>query len=437
MCKNPMCMLFGFVGGILMMWWSVGDGILTSTSKRVGSQMRRWCSSLMKHRCRTRMGNSGTICSSVYTTTLSVVPCLCKLCLLPTADEGNLSAAGLLFTHAEFDELVSKHYPDSEYHFHPSFLEMVFKITDGHVGAMYSFFHIILGSDQYRELKHSGQCYTLELFQKTGSPVWFLQQFESAAAGVFRRGLLPDDALRVLAVACVFFAVLCMGSMQDTNFTTEDNTRALQLCFSEGWLHTDYIDNKTEYFFPSTFHRWYVEWKLWDILDTTFHADKILDFVINVISIFSPQMLSTKRRVTTAGHVQHSPQAQYQNEFYRCCHTHSNGSLILFPEFGTTKGQVDFYIPAKQWGVTLLQDGDQLVQHSGQFSSQPGLYGTTLPLIDYIILDCCTTTPRLPHPDLQKLFHIVFNDGFSQVKILDNELKEVPRGEFMLLAMSL
>jgi hypothetical protein len=34
------------------------------------------------------------------------------------------------------------------------------------------------------------------------------------------------------------------------------------------------------------------------------------------------------------------------------------------------------------------------------------------------------------------LYHIVFNDGFSQVKILDNELKVVPRGEFMLLPLS-
>jgi len=53
-------------------------------------------------------------------------------------------------------------------------------------------------------------------------------------------------------------------------------------------------------------------------------------------------------------------EAQYQDEFYRCCHTHSNGSLVTFPEFGTAKGRVDFYIPAKQWGVELLRDGDQL-----------------------------------------------------------------------------
>ena len=280
-----------------------------------------------------------------------------------------------------------------------------------------------------------------------------MQQFKSAAARVFRRGLPPDDALRVPAVACVFSAVLCTGSVQSTDFTAEDNSSALQLCFSEGWLHTDYIDNKTQYFFPSSLHRWYVEWKLWGVLDTTFHASNILDFVIDVISIFSPQMLLTTRRVSAAGH-QRSPQAQYQYEFYRCCHTRSNGSLVTFPEFGTAKGRVEFYIPAKQWGVELVRDGDRLAQHSGRFSSQTGTYGTTLPLTDHIILDCRTTTPRLPQPgriiytrlssshinplasDLQKLFHIVFVEEFSQVKILDNELKVVPRGELMLLASS-
>ena len=174
------------------------------------------------------------------------------------------------------------------------------------------------------------------------------------------------------AVACVFSSVLRTGSVQDTNFTTADNSSALQLCFSKGWLHTDNIDNKTEYFFPSSLHRWCIEWKLWGVWDTTFCLDNILDFMIDVISIFSSQRLSTTRRVSAAGYFQHPPEAQYQDEFYRCCHTHSNGSLVTFPKFSTAKGRVDFYIPAKQWGVELLREGNQLAQHSGRFSSQTG-----------------------------------------------------------------
>jgi hypothetical protein len=96
-------------------------------------------------------------------------------------------------------------------------------------------------------------------------------------------------------------------------------------------------------------------------------------------------MLSAEGRIGP-GCIQRLPETQYQDEFYRCYRAHSNDSLVIFPEFGMSKGRVDFYIPTKQWGVELLRDGDRLVQHSGRFSSQTGSYGTTLPLTDYIIV---------------------------------------------------
>lgn len=174
-----------------------------------------------------------------------------------------------------------------------------------------------------------------------------MAQLQTPAAGAFRRGLPSDLVLREPAVAHVFFSVLCMGSVLDTSFTAEDSSSALQRCFSNGWLHTDLIDDEIQYFFPSSLHRWYIEAKICGFSDTTFD---ILDFVINVISLFSPKMLSTTRRVGPAGYVQRPPEAQYQDEFYRCCHVHSHGSLVSFPEFGTAKGRVDFYIPAKKMG---------------------------------------------------------------------------------------
>ena len=97
------------------------------------------------------------------------------------------------------------------------------------------------------------------------------------------------------------------------------------------------------------------------------------------------------------GYVQQPPEAQYQDEFYRSCHICLEGSLVTFPEFGTAKGWVDFYIPSKKWGVELLCDSDQLAQHSGRFSAL-GSYTTQLELLDYIILDCCKTCPRVRHP---------------------------------------
>ena len=79
-------------------------------------------------------------------TSILVLP-TARISLLPTTHGDHLPAAGLLFTRAEFNKLVSRQYPYSEYYFHPSFLDTVFGITEGHVGAMYSFLNIILGSD--------------------------------------------------------------------------------------------------------------------------------------------------------------------------------------------------------------------------------------------------------------------------------------------------
>jgi len=101
--------------------------------------------------------------------------------------------------------------------------------------------------------------------------------------------------------------------------------------------------------------------------------------------------------------------------------------------------------------VELLRDGDGLAQHSGRFS-QSGSYAT-LPLDDYIILDCRTTRPMRKHRgmlylflaysftysdlltlDSAKLYHVVFSNNFRNVSILDNTLKVVDGGEFVLLA---
>ena len=131
------------------------------------------------------------------------------------------------------------------------------------------------------------------------------------------------------------------------------------------------------------------------ISQAQFPANCLLDFVIDVIRPFSPRHLSAKRRLGP-GCIQRLPEAQYQDELYRCCHNFSKGSLITFPEFGTAKGRVDFYVPTKGWGIELLRDGDRRANHFGRFS-ESGLYKTTLNISDYIIVDCRTTRPREEH----------------------------------------
>jgi len=153
---------------------------------------------------------------------------------------------------------------------------------------------------------------------------------------------------------------------------------------------------------------------------------------VAVIRLFSPQTLATSRRIG-AGFIQHPPEAQYQDEFYRCSRQYSKGSLLTFPEYGTQSGRVDFYIPSKKWAIELLRDGDRLEQHSSRFLPS-GAYGATMTMSDHIILDFRNNFPKIPHPYIPNLYHVVFSSNFRTVTILHNNLECVPNGEFALLS---
>jgi hypothetical protein len=289
------------------------------------------------------------------------------------------------------------------------------------------------------------------------NPRELLKRLEDS--GVFRRGLPPDEELQKPPVASVLSKVLIAGSMVKPPASTEE-AKALDKCYRNGWLHADRFKVASGsakavevivFAFPSGLHRWFVEWKLFGIDAAPLELNSILELAIKVIRGFCPTSLSTERRIGP-GCVQRPPEAQYQDEFYRSFNAYSEGQLITFPEFGTTKGWVDFYIPSMQWGVELVRDGDRLKQHSSRFSPS-GSYGTTLELSDHIILDFRKMRPQHPHAgmciicpsihfsffeltlhtDIPKLYHVVFSDDYQEVVILDHLLQTVPGGEFRLL----
>ena len=175
----------------------------------------------------------------------------------------------------------------------------------------------------------------------------------------------------------------------DTMFPEEKEIKALKQCFTQGWLHTDKIlsnnqEDLTGYFFASTLHRLYLEWKLSNSNPNTavsIQAPNLQEFVIDVIKRFSPLNLSSRY---VCPHYTQTP--QYQVEFYRCCYELTLGTLRTLSEFGTADGFVDFYIPSKKWAVKLLRDEQLLQQHNNHFSST-GPYGMNLPIDEYIVLD--------------------------------------------------
>src|SRR6266852_4778073 len=255
-------------------------------------------------------------------------------------------------------------------------------------------------SQSYRELKRTGKLYTWDLFTSTFSPYDFLVKLETFG-DIFRRGLPTNDELRKPAIARIFSDVLRVGSIVQSDVTIKEDEEALDLCYRSGWLHADKHSNtfeETVYVLPSQLHRWILEWKLFNSPPTELNSACILEFVVEVIARFSPRCLSTEGRIGP-GSIQRPPEAQYQDEFYRSSHAYSNGSLVTFPEFGTAKGQVEFYIPFKEWGVELLLEGDRLRQHSSRFSPS-GSDETTIRLSDYIMLDFRKTLPKRPHPGM-------------------------------------
>lgn len=103
-----------------------------------------------------------------------------------------------------------------------------------------------------------------------------------------------------------------------------------------------------------------------------------------------------------AANVVDPPEAQYQQEFYRCCLALLAGRCNVSVEYGCkTKGdgKVDFFLPAYQWAIELVANGDKLAEHHGRFTN--GKYHKYLmsgKFTDYIVLDFRVRRPQKAHP---------------------------------------
>jgi hypothetical protein len=120
----------------------------------------------------------------------------------------------------------------------------------------------------------------------------------------------------------------------------------------------------------------------------------VTEFALAVIGKFSHRSLSYQRIL--GPNEQSTPESQFQDEFYRASFKHANGCAVSFPECGTGKGRIDFFIESKKWGVELLRKGNRLTQHIKRFSR--GEYGRWFKkgwMSDYIIIDFRTERPKI------------------------------------------
>jgi len=348
--------------------------------------------------------------------------------LVPIDHRDGLGAVGLYLTQPEFMEVVNLR----KYSFDPTCLDFIFKISSGHVGAMIDVIKVISCDDSYRKIAASQKLFTMSDFSQHFTSHHLYEGLQGAS--IFRRGLPGNDILQTPSVAHILRTALRENVIVDTMFSEAEESKALRLCFAQGWLHTEKcVSNNREivgYFFASRLHRLFVEWKLsGQNPPILIEAPSLLEFAIQIVKRFSPLNLSCPRSVGPY-YFQTLPEAQYQNEFYRCCYDLTAGSLTTLPEFGTGDGRVDFYIPSKKWGVELLRDGQLLEQHNHRFAPM-GQYGRTLDISEYIVLDFRTKRVVQAHPKLVRLFHVVFSDNYHKVAIINSKRHTVR--EFVLL----
>ncbi|KAG8810124.1 hypothetical protein FRC17_003081 [Serendipita sp. 399] len=353
---------------------------------------------------------------SVFGTT-AFVPDVNRVSLRPIDHGDNVAQAGLLLLPDEFHDLVERRCPKR--HFKEDFIDYIYGFTAGHVGATRDLLTIVLEHDSYRRIHERNGEYSLKIFHKEFHIKALWDRLESGSC--FGRGLPMLEELQDVNIARVFRTALSNNHVTEELLETSEDIRTLHVCFRSGWLHATLQDNKSVFVFTTELHRGFVEYYLGkDVIPPDLIGDNLLLFSLTVIRRFGRPQLSTSRTIGPSA-LQRPPEARYQDEFYRCCYLHSNGALLSFPEYGNASGRTDFYIPRKKWGIELLRDGDRLEQHSGRFSDQ-GAYAKDFDMSDYIILDFRVQVPKKSHANIANLYHVVFQDNFSQVDVLDNAL---------------
>jgi hypothetical protein len=179
----------------------------------------------------------------------------------------------------------------------------------------------------------------------------------------------------------------------EDNQDQRNSKHPLRLCLEQGWLFSELDDDgNVKYRFASQLHQLYTGWLLLRSEGSIKDPD-LQTFVIQVIQRFSPQNLQTRGDLSTTP--QRIPEAQFQEEFYRACCVYTGGCVITFPECGTPKGRIDFFIRSKKWGVELLRDGVRLHEHYSRFTA--GEYRTWVQdgnMTDYVMIDFRSKKPN-------------------------------------------
>jgi len=269
--------------------------------------------------------------------------------------------------------------------------------------------------------------FTVDAFNAENPTHSFVRQLSNRAFG---RGLpLVEELLGRPNIASFFRTLIRQGEVKGG----EAEQGTVGECHRNGWIHSDMDEEGTIYYsFPSPLHSVFVSWLLHPSDDMPNYTSPF-ELCLAVISKFKPSQMHTPiRRVGTSGAITQLPEAQYQDEFYRSIFSATAGNVRISPEFATARGahvagRIDFFIPVVNWGIEITREGNRLLEHDSRFKV-PGAYGAWLEsgdMSDYILLDCRTTVPRKPHPNILNLYHAVFSNQHREVSLYNNQLDKL------------
>jgi hypothetical protein len=104
--------------------------------------------SIHEYNCRAIIfANYGSPTSTGVKNTNMFIPDPSRVTLHPIDYKDGRQPVGLLLTRPEFDDLVSRRYPSEQHSFHATFLDSIFSLTVGHVGAVCDLLAVILALD--------------------------------------------------------------------------------------------------------------------------------------------------------------------------------------------------------------------------------------------------------------------------------------------------
>lgn len=195
-------------------------------------------------------------------------------------------------------------------------------------------------------------------------------------------------------------ALLLYGSIHTRDAcVAKDIHLNLQEGYQYGFIN---LDEANLYTFASPLHQQLWSWHLLPQTDYQLPFQDLLSFVKATVSRFRPSQLGVSaRRVGSTNH--RPPEAQYQDECYRCVHILTHGNVRISPEYaaaaGSRPGRIDFFIPSMKWGIEVTRDGSKLEEHNARFADN-GAYGQwlkTSDMKDYVLLDFRGTMPTRSH----------------------------------------